>query len=236
MTDETRELIHQGKKYFEGRNYARAEHCFSKVVRSGHRFADIYNMLGVIYHMEEKFNDSISSFKEALDINPNYTEATLNLAVLYNDLGEYKMAKDLYSRVQTKKPSSSTLNMILRGKIANQHADLGDMYREIEKYSEAIEEYQKALKICPGFCDIRTKLGIAYRDQGKTEAAVKELTATIKGDPHYRPAQIQLGVTYYAAGQKQKAAKVWSEVLKKDKDNDLVKMYLKLCSNGRSKP
>jgi tetratricopeptide (TPR) repeat protein len=230
----TKELFERGKHYFEGKNYERAEQCFLKILRGGARYADVLNLLGVIYHVEGKFNDAIASFEEALTVNPNYTEATLNLAVLFNDLGEYKKAKDLYGRVR-KRTSSSRLDPILRGKIANSHAHLGDTYRNITQYEDAIEEYKKALKICPTFADIRTKLGIAYRENRQNALSIKELLQIIKQEPAFRQAQIQLGVTYFTAGQKEKAAQAWREVLKEDKDNELARIYLRLCEDGAKK-
>lgn len=224
----SKELLELGKRCFDGKNYVRAEQCFSKLLQNGARYADVLNLLGVIYHVEGKFNNAIESFEEALQINPNYTEATLNLTVLYNDLGEYKKAKELYSRIRTQKRStSSRLDPVLRGKIANQHADLGDTYRANAQYEEAIEEYKKALKVGPAFADIRTKLGITYRENRQNDLSIKELTEAIKQKPAYQSARIQLGVTWFLAGQKKKAAGAWEEVLKKDKDNELARIYLK---------
>lgn len=234
MAAPVKELLEIGKKHFEGRDYLRAEQFLIKVLRSGHRYADVLNMLGVIYHVEGKFNNAIESFEEALRINPNYTEATLNLAVLYNDLGEYKKAKGLYSRLKKAK-TSSDLDPILRGKIANLHADLGDIYRGVAKYDEAIEEYKKALKVSPAFHDIRTKLGSAYRENNQKDLSLKELHQVVGKNPAFKAAQIQLGITFYSLGQKQKAAHAWKEVLKRDKDNEVAKMYLRLCENGQKK-
>ena len=96
------ELYVEGKRYFEAKEFHRAEQCFLKLVRMGSRYADVLNMLGVIYHSDEKFNNAIECFQEALKINPRYTEATLNLTVLFNDLGEYDKARDLYENLQKK--------------------------------------------------------------------------------------------------------------------------------------
>lgn len=222
-----KELFDRGKQHFENKNYPRAQQYFTRILRSGLRFADVHNMLGIIHHIDGKFNNAIESFEEALKINPNYTEATLNLAVLYNDLGEYKKAKELYGRIRKRGPSPD-LDPILKGKIANMHAFLGDTYRGVGKYIEAIEEYKKSLKICPTFVDIQTKLGISYRENNQKDQSLKELSQAIKKNPNYTPAQIQLGVSLYAAGQKQKAGKIWEGVLKKDQKNELARMYLRL--------
>lgn len=230
---EYRELVDAGRKYLESKSYARAEQCFQKILKSGARYADVLNMLGVIYHIEGKFNNAIESFQEAVDINPNYVEASLNLAILYNDLGEYKKAKELYGRLQ-KRQTSNDLDPVVKAKLANMHAMIGDTYRKAGRFAEAIEEYKQALKLCPTFADIRTKLGLSYRDNKQKELSLKELAATVENHPQYKTARLQLGVTYYAMGKKKEAAKVWKELLAKDKDNRIAEIYLKLCDNGDS--
>lgn len=232
MPTELRELVEVGRKHFESRNYARAEQAFQKILKFGARYADVFNMLGIIYHAEGKFNNAIDSFEEALEINPDYAEATLNLAVLYNDLGEFKKAKALYARIQDRK-GSTDLDPILKGKIANLHAHLGDIYNGISRYGDAIEEYRKALKLCPNFSDIRTKLGISHRERGQHDQAIKEFTEALSHKPHFRLARVQLGLTHFLAGNKEKASKAWKEVLAKDKDDKVVQSYLRLCGNGK---
>ena len=46
----------------------------------------------------DNFRKAQNAFEHALAINPGYTEAALNLAVLYNDLGKYTEAKVAYAR------------------------------------------------------------------------------------------------------------------------------------------
>lgn len=234
MPHAIRELVEIGKKHFESRNYARAEQYFQKILKTGARYADVLNMLGIIYHSDGKFNNAIESFEEALEVNPNYAEATLNLAVLYNDLGEFKKAKALYARIQDRK-GSTDLDPILKGKIANMHGHLGDVYRGIGKYAAAIDEYKKAITLCPTYADIRTKLGMSYRENGQKDLAIKEFTAAIGERSAYKPARIQLGLTHYLMGQKDKASKAWKEVLAKDKENKVVQTYLRLCENGKGR-
>ncbi|HSA59983.1 MAG TPA: tetratricopeptide repeat protein [bacterium] len=236
MAHEIRDLVEIGKKHFESRNYARAEQYFQKILKTGARYADVLNMLGIIYHADGKFNNAIESFEEALEVNPHYAEATLNLAVLYNDLGEFKKAKALYARIPHihDRKGATDLDPILKGKIANLHAHLGDVYRGIGKYADAIDEYKKALKLCPGYADIRTKLGMSLRENGQKDQALKEFNAALGEKSAFKPARIQLGLTHYLMGQKDKASKAWKEVLAKDKDNKVVQTYLRLCENGKS--
>ncbi len=233
MNDQIKEWIQAGKKHFETKNYSRAQSFFVKVLKTGGRFADVLNALGVIYHQEGKFNDAIKSFEEAVSINPNYTEASLNLAVLYNDLGEYHKSKELFTRIQKKK-TPKHLDTIWMSKVANLHADLADLYRGVGHTADAIEEYQKALKLCPQFVDIQTKLGLSYRDMKKSAEAIKTLTKATATNAHYRPAKLQLGLTLYLAGQKKKAAELFQALVKKNPQDEVAAVYLQMCEKSSS--
>lgn len=226
----TQEFVDLGKKCFENRDYPNAERYLRKVLESNNRFADIHNLLGVVCHLEGKFESAIASFEEALKINPNYTEALLNLAVLYNDLGRFAEAKKLYTRLKKKTDGKiKDIEPVLKGKLSNMHAQLGDTYRSIGLYAQAAEEYRKALILNPSYADIRTKLGVALREAGDLNGAEKELKRVLQEKPGYLLARIQLGINHYAKGKAKEAQKEWQTVLKKDPNNESAKTYLKLC-------
>ena len=230
MMENIQELVEQGKQCFENKDYTTAEFYFRKVIQSNANFADIHNMLGVICHVEGKFESAIRSFESALKINPHYTEALLNLAVLYNDLGRYPEAKKLYSALRKKENGvHKEIEPVLKGKLSNMHANLGDTYRSIGLYKHAVDEYKKALELNPTYADIRTKMGIALREEGKLDESVKEFKKVVKEDPKYILAKIQLGITYYSLAKPNDAKQEWQAVLKQDPQNESAKIYLKLC-------
>lgn len=226
----TQELLELGRQCFENKDYSSAEHYFRKVLKTNLNFADVHHMLGVIYHFEGKFESAIEEFQKALKINPHYTEALLNLAVLYNDLGRYPEAKRLYAQLHKKNEGAKKdIEPVLKGKLSNMHADLGDRYRGLGLYQHAAEEYQKALNLNPTYVDIRTKLGIVLREEGKLEDSLKELRRVLKDNPKYLTAMIQLGITYYAMTKPLDAKKEWELALAQDPKNESAKTYLRLC-------
>ncbi len=229
------ELIEIGKRAFNEDDFDRAEECIGTVLQHGQRFADLLNIMGIIYHDRGDFNRAIDSFKEALVINPQYVEPRLNLAVLYNDLGDYAAARKLLTHKGVKGSQTKFKDdPILDGKLANQHAMMGDMYRRLGRFDEAITEYRKALSLGSGFADIRTRLGTALREAGNTKEALKELRRACKDKPNFLEARIQLGVTLFATGRHSDARKEWEAVLKKDKDDPKARMYLLMVQNGKT--
>ncbi|MCK5796617.1 MAG: tetratricopeptide repeat protein, partial [Deltaproteobacteria bacterium] len=86
MNDQTRHRLIKGREHYENHEFLQAEALLTQVVQDDNDFADVYNMLGVIYHDQGRFRQAQTSFERALEINPAYTEAALNLAVTYNEL------------------------------------------------------------------------------------------------------------------------------------------------------
>lgn len=235
MTKDINELVATGKQLFDKKEYHRAEEYLREAVKKGIKYADVFNMLGVIEHIGGKFDDAIKLFKKALSINPRYTEALLNLAVLYNDLGHYEDAKKLYSNLQkNQKTKHREIEPVLKGKLSNLHANIGDIYRNLGLFPHAIDEYNKALTLNPNYIDIRTKLGISHRENGELAKSLTELKKVIKQEPKYIDAHIQLGVSYYSAKKLPMAIKEWKDALKRDPENEYAQMYLRLAeSKGR---
>ena len=164
-------------------------------------YADVYDMLGVIYHQEGRLAEAEQMFNEALRINPAYTEAALNLVVTCNDLGKYAEAKAIYEQAMaTSKQAPRELDPFAKGKIANMHAEVGSAYRAVNLYEEAVREYEHALALCPTFVDIRTELGNTRREMGDLTGAIRELEQVRAESPRFVGGRLKLGLVYYAAG------------------------------------
>jgi tetratricopeptide (TPR) repeat protein len=227
MDDRLRRLITLGREHYLAREFEKAERYLAQVVQEHRGFADIFNMLGVVYHDQGRFQQAQESFEEALKINPNYTEAALNLAVTYNDLGRYAQAREIYlNAIARSRAEPRSLDPFARGKIANMHADLGQAYAGVGFYPEAIREYQKALELCPNFVDLRTRLANIYRDAGDAAAAMRELEIVKTTNARYAPARVSLGVLLFSIGRKDEAIREWETVLQMDRDNKQAKAYL----------
>lgn len=225
-----------GKKAFEEKKYEVARHYLEQVRDERSGFADVHNMLGQIYYHRSMLREAVNEFKKALKINPNYTEVSLSLSVVYNELGEIDNAQAVYNMARdAKKETGQYADPYVKGKLANMHAEIAAIYRDMGNYAEAIDEYKKAVMLRPEFVDLRTKLGAVYRDVADYSSSLKELAEAIRINENYTPARIQLGVTCYAMGQKDRAKAEWQMVLRKKPEDKMAKMYLATLETGGEK-
>jgi len=138
----------------------------------------------------------------------------------------------VYSRAMaTSAGQPRGLDPYARGKIANMHADLGEVYSGFGMYDEAVREYSKALDLSPDFVDLRARLGNVYRDMGLYNAAIAEFEHAKRLRPEYLPARLHLGVTLFSLGRKDEAIREWQEVLEKDPENKNARLYLKMVKD-----
>jgi tetratricopeptide (TPR) repeat protein len=229
LDENLKQALTLGRGYYLKKEYARAEQFLSQVVEHNQSFADVYNMLGVIYHDQGQYQKAQRSFEAALRLNPRYTEAALNLAVIYNDTGKYKLAQDTYREAMTQSGAQpGQLDRFVKGKLANMYADIGDVYLSAGLYPEAIAEYERALVLGPAFVDIRLRLATACRDSGRRDDSIRQYEEIVKLNPGFVPARLSLGLALWAAGRPGEAAAQWEEVLRLAPGNRNAEMYLKL--------
>lgn len=227
MDEKLREALATGRELYAKKEYARAEPYLTQLVSAKVPYADVYNMLGVIHHDAGQFAKAQNCFEEALRINPNYTEAGLNLAVTYNDMGRYHEAKDLYLNAlnQSTKPGGK-LDAFVMGKLANMYADIAEVYVAAGAYEEAISEYRRALALRPTFIDIRLKLAQSLRDAGQLEEARRELKTILAQNPDWAPARIHYALTLFSLKNGAEAVTVLESVVEDDPENRRAKLYL----------
>lgn len=229
MVSKLDELYKNGTEAFERGDYDNAERFFQQILLTRPSFADIQNKMGIIYNQTDRLHLAVKAFEKALELNPGYTEASLNLAITYSDMGMYEKSREVFekaSRFSESRSSEPALDPFVRGKLADEHLRVGRIYYELRMLDQAIDEYEKALRLSPNFADIITQLGIALRDKGSFDEAIVQFNRAKETNPHYIPARLHLGVTYYSQGFYGLAEEEWREALLFDPDNSAVKTYL----------
>lgn len=221
----------KASKLFEAGRYPEAEDLYLKLIEAGgNGYADIYNRLGLITAFQGQIETAVEWFIKAVQANPRYTEACLNLAVTYADLSRYDDAELAYHRAaRLARESPPSTDFYTRGRLANEHAALGDRYAGMGLYDEALDEYRKALGLCPTFPDIITKVGIVLREQGAYDEAIRVFLRAKEVAPGYVPASIHLGITYYASGFPDLAREEWESIRRGPFTGEHAAVYLALA-------
>ena len=234
MNERVKQLLVLGREHYAKREFEKAEQMLRMVLEEEDRYADVHDMLGVIAHSRGNFLVAERHFERALELNPAYTEAALNLAVTYNDRGKYEKAREVYSKIKVGPVGTAQgLDPFARGKLANMHADVAQAYADAGLPREAIREYEKATSLCPQFADLQVKLGTLFREINDLPAARVHYEAALQAKPGYVPARLQLGVTLLALGDANGAEEQWREVIKLEPENSQAKMYLRMLERTR---
>lgn len=92
---------------------------------------------------------------------------------------------------------------------------LGHLYFDSKKYTQAINAYEKSLALAPNNADVWTDLGVMYRRNGQPEKAISSFDKAGAVNPRHEPSRINKGIVLrYDLNDRQGAIKAWEEVLK----------------------
>jgi len=233
-TDDSRAKYTMGREAFKKGEFDNAIELLEEFSTTHPNFADVYNMLGQAYHSKSDFEKAIKHFEKALEINPRYTDAALNLAVTLFDLGRYEQATEIQKRFQCEAEcSGDRLDPYARKKLANMHAEIADVYQGLGMYENAVDEYARALELAPDFPDVRTKLAETYRDQGNHSDAITELKKVKQATPNYTHSRVSLGIIYYTMDRLDEAQAEWDEVLQMEPGHPTVRTYLRMLDRKK---
>ncbi|HEX3777894.1 MAG TPA: tetratricopeptide repeat protein [Polyangiaceae bacterium] len=234
MDDHLKQLLLLGREHYQKREFDKAEYLLKQVVQQTDRFADVFDMLGVIAHAQGDFTQAEQYFEKAVSLNPNYTEAQLNLMVTYNDLGKYDSAREIYAKIRGR-AAGTQADPFAMGRIANMHAEISQAYQDVGMPAEAVHELERGVALCPTFADLRTRLATLYRDLGQKERAREQLELAKQSNPNYVQARVLLGVAMLSAGEYEPAIGEFEAVLARDSAHKSAQMYLKIAQSQRGK-
>lgn len=110
--------------------------------------------IGWVFYEKKMFEEAISQFSEAIQLDPRLVEAYLGLGLTYNAMGLFDEAIHIYRKCLALQPEYPDL-----------HCRLGQVYFKKDLISEAIMEFQKAIELNPRYEEAYYYLGVTYLEQ-----------------------------------------------------------------------
>jgi len=94
---------------------------------------------------------------------------------------------------------------------------LGNIYYDGQQFHDAVQYYERALKLRPDSPDVRTDLGTSYWYVGDADRAIAEFQKSLKLRPDHAGTWFNLGiVTWQGKGDPAGAVAAWQELLKRN--------------------
>ena len=117
---------------------------------------------------------AISNFKKAIDREPDYVPALVNLAIVYQNTGQVDNALAAYDDALSISPND-----------ANIVYNKGFILYELKKYPESLKLFKKAIELDPSYLSALNYAGLCQKELGQYKSALNYFDQALRIDPSY---------------------------------------------------
>src|SRR5437868_6913322 len=153
-----------GVAYMNQQKFAEAQKYFEKALAADAKFTVARLNLGISLLSQQKLDAAREALEQASREAPKDPYAWYNLGLVYKDTGEPEKGIEAFQHVAQLSPE------------ADAHYFLGYLYSQLQRYDEAIAEFQKALTAFPYHASAEFGIARAYQRKGDNESAKQHLT------------------------------------------------------------
>jgi tetratricopeptide (TPR) repeat protein len=152
-----------GVAYMNQQKFAEAQKYFEKALAADPKFAIARLNLGISLLSQQKLERARAALEEATRLLPNDPYAWYNLGLIYKDTGENEKGIDAFQHVAQLSPE------------ADAHYFLGYLFTQLQRYDEAIAEFQKAIAAFAYHASSEFGIARAYQRKGDVDSARQHL-------------------------------------------------------------
>ncbi|HEX6616283.1 MAG TPA: tetratricopeptide repeat protein [Gemmatimonadales bacterium] len=227
MAGPTERLLARARDRFTVQDYYGAIYLLEEIVASGRAFADVHHLIGVSLSLLGRPDEALAQFERALELNPRYLEALIHQGLVLVELGRREEAEDSFRQAaESVAPPAAGLPAPVAARLANQHAELADAYAEAGALARAVEQYEHALELGPGFHDLRYRMARVMLEAGRALEAREALEDVVRARPNFVDAEAALGLAHFLSGDAVGARDIWQACLARRPENARVEAYL----------
>jgi protein O-mannosyl-transferase len=121
---------------------------------------NVFAALGRNYDMQGETTKAVTSFKRALEIDPEMFQSYNDLGAVYFKNKDYSLAEMNFGAALRLRPDTPVSRF-----------NLGLCYAREERYNDAIREFERVIQLMPRDAYALYELGIAYEKLGRMEEA-----------------------------------------------------------------
>jgi tetratricopeptide (TPR) repeat protein len=166
-----------GLSYFGKNEFLQSIDCFERELKTPKPHPRTQYYLGLALQSSGRMDEAISHLNQSLAQDPKDADAFYELARLHKNASLHSI-----EALKALDPDSFQL-----------HALMGEVYADQERYSDAIDEYQKALAKRPDAPGMQFLIGVAYWAQRQMEPAEKAFKEAYKENPNDAMTNLYLG-------------------------------------------
>ncbi len=223
------ELLQLAREDLNRMSLTTAEKTLEQAILLNNQSPEAFHLLGNVYTKKGKFKKAALAFEKTLSLDPFHTEAAIALSALLNDMGKYQEGAKIFQktkkRLERMQPGHDPrINQAL----ARKHHELALLYLRYERFSEASEEFSKAMNLEPDNVCFIVQIAKCQSRLGQKESAIQFLRKQLGNYPKSVDVKIQLGILYHTQQKLADAYKEWQEALALDPDNKSAQMYLSM--------
>ncbi len=159
-----------------------------------------YLQAGYYYNLSN-LELAIQEYQAAIQLDPNFIKAYIDLGVLYLQQNAFSVAETHFDQALSIDPRSELA-----------HFNRGLLYGITGKLDPAINEFSQTLELNPNATAVMVELGKAYYKKQLYAQAKELFDRVIQQDPQYVAANYYAGVLYRRQNQLDLAAAQWQKV------------------------
>ena len=194
------------------------------------RNPEVYYMAGTLYFEKGQLKKALGAFKKSLEIDPNFTDSSIGLSIILNDLGRYGEGKQVFEEAYAlmKQKDNGGDKPYVNEKLAMKHEELADLYFLYNRYEEALENYNKAADFSKNHVQYKIKAIDSLIHMKLLSRALREAEALEDRNPRHVDLLLKLAQIHYQMNNNRKAQDYWERVLSQDPKNREAKNHLEL--------
>jgi tetratricopeptide (TPR) repeat protein len=225
---------------FKGR-YEPAVLAFQRASTLDPGNSDVWRFLAETYALAGRDVDVAATYRKAIDANPGGYQSYLNFGNFYLSRGQYQQAEEMYRKITSLAPGlvSGHMNLGLALKYEGRYQEaeqsllkalaqqpsarlllnIGALYYEKERYSEALSNFQESARQGPPTAALQRNLGDAYRHLSRAREAAEAYRAAqsmseqeVSTNPRSAAARARLALVSARLGDAHRATYELSQV------------------------